>query len=119
MPKPLVAITLGDPAGVGPEVIAGAWQDPGIHEWCRPLVVGRPEIVQRAVELRGNRAEVVVICAPSEAQPTPKHIPCLPVGSMEALDVPPCTIDARGGQAAYDALVAAARLAIEGQVDAI
>ena len=51
MPRPLIAITLGDPAGIGPEIIVGAWTETVVHEWCRPLVVGHPEVIRRAVEL--------------------------------------------------------------------
>ncbi len=46
-------------------------------------------------------------------------MPCLPAGSDEAALVQPGTVDPRGGQAAYDALVCAARLALEGKVQAI
>ena len=47
-PIPLIAITLGDPAGIGPEIIVGAWTETVVHDWCRPLVVGHPEIIRRA-----------------------------------------------------------------------
>ncbi len=56
---------------------------------------------------------------PAEALPTADVIPCLPACASEAIDVPPATIDRRGGQAAYDALVAAAGLALAGQIDAV
>ena len=62
---------------------------------------------------------VVVVDSPEQAAPSPDVIPCLACGSDEAALVQPGTIDARGGQAAYDAVVAAARLAREGRVDAI
>lgn len=110
---------MGDPAGVGPEVIVGAWPQPILHELCRPLVVGRPEILRRAVDLWKVKAEVVEITSPEEATPSRDTIPCLTCGSKEALDAPACQIDARAGQAAYDAVVTAARLALEGRVDAI
>ena len=42
---------MGDPAGIGPEIIVGAWTETVVHEWCRPLVVGHPEILRRAVAL--------------------------------------------------------------------
>lgn len=119
MKLPLLAITLGDPAGVGPEVVAGAWPDAAMHRWCRPLVLGQPEILERAVRLRGISAKVVEIGQPGESDPSPEIIPCLRVGSPDARDVPPCAIDARGGQAAYDALVAAARFALAGKIDAL
>jgi 4-hydroxythreonine-4-phosphate dehydrogenase len=117
--KPLVALTIGDPAGVGPEVIAGAWSDARIHQWCRPLVVGHPEILRRACALVAPGVEVREISSPEDATPTPQLMPCLRACRDDAADVPPGVNDARGGQAAYDALVAAARLALAGRVAAI
>ncbi len=117
--KPRIALTLGDPAGIGPEIVAGAWADPAVHECCRPVAVGHPEILRRAVALRGTGAEVVPVDSPNEAEPQPRLIPCLACGAADVLDVVPGTIDARAGQAAYDAVVRAARLALAGEVDAI
>lgn len=114
-----LAITMGDPAGVGPEVIAAAWRDERIHRWCRPLVVGHPEIMRRAARLLGLPINVVEIDAPETALPSPALLPCLRAVDDAAIDVPPRQIDARAGQAAYDALVAAARLALSGRVAAI
>lgn len=110
---------MGDPAGVGPETIAGAWPVAAIHDWCRPFVVGHPEWMRRAVRLRSVPAEVVEIDRPEQAAPTPSCIPCLPAGRDDAIQVKPCEIDPRAGQAAYDALVTAARLAIGGRIDGL
>jgi 4-hydroxythreonine-4-phosphate dehydrogenase len=119
MPRPTIAITLGDPAGVGPETIVAAWSDPSVHAICRPLVVGHPEIVRRAAKLLGSTARVVTVSTPVDVPSAVDAIACLPTGSDEALAVAPGTIDARAGQAVYDALVAAARLALAGRVDAL
>lgn len=110
---------MGDPAGVGPEIIVGAWAQPAIHELCCPLVVGQPEILRRAVRLWQVKAEVVEIASPEEATPSAGVIPCLSSGSPDVLDVKPGTIDARAGQAAYEAVVTAARLALARRVDAL
>jgi 4-hydroxythreonine-4-phosphate dehydrogenase len=110
---------MGDPAGVGPEILVGAWLETMLHQWCRPLVVGHPGIVRRAVELWKVGIEVVEIDSPDEAAPTLGVIPCIGPCSDEVLSSPAATIDARSGQAAYDAVVAAARLALTGEVDAI
>lgn len=117
--RPLIALTMGDPAGVGPEIIAGAWAETVLHEWCRPIVVGHPEILRRAVALWQTGIPVKVIDSPDEAQPSPDVIPCLASGTDDVLMVEPGKIDARAGQAAYDALVTAARLALAGRVQAI
>jgi 4-hydroxythreonine-4-phosphate dehydrogenase len=120
-PKPLLAITLGDAAGVGPEVIVRAWFDPRVHECCRPVVLGHPEIVQRAVDLVGSPATVNVIDSVSTfsqlgLEPsTPGRIACLPVGGDEVLAAEPGKVDARTGHAAYEAVVLATRRTLAGQ----
>jgi len=117
--KPRIAVTLGDPSGVGPEIVAGAWAQPEVHAWCRPLAVGRPEVLRRAVELWKTGAEVVPVHRPDEVEATASRIPCLVAGPPESDDVPPGRIDARAGQAAFDAVVTAAQLALARRVDAI
>jgi 4-hydroxythreonine-4-phosphate dehydrogenase len=117
--RPLIALTMGDPAGVGPEIIVGAWGETVLHEWCRPLVVGHPEILRRAVRLWQTKVKVVEIESPAEASPALGVIPCIRCGSDEMLDVKPGILDARGGQAAYEAVVRAGRLALAGEVDGI
>ena len=117
--RPLIALTLGDPAGVGPEIIVGAWAETVVHDCCRPLVVGHPAILRRAVELWQTNVTVREIASADQAEPSPDVIPCIPCGSDNVLGVKPGRLDARAGQAAYEAVVAAARLALAGEVDAV
>jgi 4-hydroxy-L-threonine phosphate dehydrogenase PdxA len=117
--RPLIALTMGDPAGIGPEIIVGAWTETVVHEWCRPLVVGNAEILRRAVALWQRSVTVEEIDSPESARPSPEVIPCLACGTPDVLEVVPGTLDARAGQAAYDAVILATRLALDGKVDAI
>ncbi len=117
--RPLIAVTMGDPAGIGPEIIVGAWAETIVHEWCRPLVVGNPSILRRAVALWRTGVHIAEITSPEEAEPSPDIIPCIPCGSPEVLAVAAGTLDARAGQAAYEAVVLATQLALNGRVDAV
>lgn len=110
---------MGDPTGIGPEVIAAAWPEAAWQEVCRPVVLGHPEVLRRAVRLRGLHIEVVEINDAALAAPTPNVMPTLNVCRPDAAQALPCAIDPRGGQAAYDALLAAMELAQSGQVDGI
>lgn len=110
---------MGDPAGVGPEIIAGAWPETVVHDWCRPIVVGHPQIIRRAVRLWQTGVKVVEVERPEEAKPSPGVIPCIPSCSEDALEVKPGQIDPRGGQAAYECIVRACQLALAGEVEAI
>ncbi len=117
--KPLIALTMGDPAGVGPEIVAGIWPETVVHEWCRPLVVGHPDILRRAAALWQTNVSVVEITSPEEANPSPDVIPCIPCGDRDVLSVQPGALDSRAGHAAYQAVVAATGLALNKEVDAI
>lgn len=111
-PRPRLLITMGDPSGVGPEVAAGAWADPRLHAACRPVVIGRQEEFERGLGLRKVAAEVVPVDACGEEvfdAASPERMPCLVVGGPTT---PP-------GQAAYLAIEQAARLALDGRIDAM
>lgn len=124
MNLPLLAITVGDPTGVGPECIVGAWRDPRVHACCRPFVVGHPRLLARAAEVWARAtdtrtASIDAITSPADALPCPDRIPCFPAIAGDSLSAPRGRVDARGGQAAYDALAAAADMALAGDVDGI
>ncbi|MCS7304304.1 MAG: 4-hydroxythreonine-4-phosphate dehydrogenase PdxA [Thermoguttaceae bacterium] len=117
--RPTVAISMGDPAGIGPEIIIGAWPETFVHDICRPFVVGHPEILRRAARLWRLPIQIAEISHPSEAQPSPALLPCLPCGEDDVLQVRPGTVDPRAGRAAYQAVVQAAQLVLAGQADAL
>lgn len=119
MTKPLLAITMGDPAGVGPETIVGAWRNAALHDSCNAVVVGHPVVIRRAASLWDSSADVVEVGSPDEVLSDVTTIPCLPCGSAVATEVEPAIVDPRGGRAAYDALMLAAELALAGRVDGI
>ncbi|WP_435009206.1 4-hydroxythreonine-4-phosphate dehydrogenase PdxA [Tundrisphaera lichenicola] len=117
--RPLVALTMGDVAGVGPEVIARAWAGEALRGLARPFVVGDPETLRRAVSLLGTGAEVRAIARPEESDPSGLVIPCLPSTNQDLSGVRPGVVDPRAGRAAADFLIGAVDLAMAGRIDAI
>ena len=77
--RPIVALTMGDVAGIGPEVIAQGWVDPRLHALARPLVIGDPAVMARALNLvdGGESIRVQVVASPEEAEPSRHDLPCL------------------------------------------
>jgi 4-hydroxythreonine-4-phosphate dehydrogenase len=120
---PSVGLTMGDVAGIGPEVIARGWADSRLHALARPLVIGDPGVLERAIALVSDRARmrVQIVTALGEAEPSPLVIPCLTVAADlgDLSRIIPGVVDARAGRAAYEFLLAAARLALAGGIDAI
>jgi 4-hydroxythreonine-4-phosphate dehydrogenase len=120
--KPLLAITMGDPAGIGPEVIIRAWCDERVHSWARLIVVGHPEVLRRAAHLLGRHIEVVAIKSPrlqDGAAVGPEIMKCINPCGDEVLDVAPARVDARAGEAAYQAVCRATELALSQETDGI
>lgn len=117
--KPLLGITLGDPAGTGPELITKALTNPDIHAICKPIVIGKAEIVKAACQFTGARCEVRPIEDPENASPSPDCIEVLETGNLELSSLERGRVAGACGQAAYDYIVAATRLALDGRIDAI
>ncbi len=117
--RPIVALTLGDPASVGPEIVAKALASGGLHELCVPLVVGDARFLERALGTTGAALEVVRLRRPGSATGAP--------GRAEVVDVPADghetiawgRIQAAAGRAAFGAIRASIELALAGEVDAV
>jgi 4-hydroxythreonine-4-phosphate dehydrogenase len=104
MSRPVVAITMGDPAGVGPEVaVKGLTSGAAVLDRCEPLVVGDAARLREAAERCGASAD---------------GIACLDLGNVPA-GLPFGRLDPRGGQAAYEYVVRAVELAQSGEAAAI
>ncbi|WP_447969966.1 4-hydroxythreonine-4-phosphate dehydrogenase PdxA [Nitrospira sp. M1] len=58
--RPTLAITMGDPAGIGPEIIVKTFAHPRIWKWCRPLVIGSPALLERTAQALHIPTKVVV-----------------------------------------------------------
>jgi len=113
-----IAITLGDPAGIGPETIAAAWPrlDPAIRRRC--LVIGRRTILQRAAQSVGQDLEVQLLQTASD-QRDPSALPCLEIGDAAADHVEWGQLSPVAGELAYQAIVTAIDLALGGDVAAL
>ena len=116
---PRIALTIGDVAGIGPEVVVRAIADQKLKELCRPVVIGHRIVVERAKQLIGATFDVKEVDSLIEINWSSPSVPCWNPSIGEAEDVPVGRIDARAGRAAYDYLVAATRAALRGEIDAI
>jgi 4-hydroxythreonine-4-phosphate dehydrogenase len=108
---------MGDVAGIGPEIIARSW--PQLTLLCRPVVVGDPGWLRRALDLVGSPAQVAVVAAPAEAEPSADLVPCLAASDQDLSGVEPGRVTAAAGRAAYDFLCRAIDLALAGEADGI
>lgn len=112
--KPL-AITMGDPAGIGPEIIVKFFSSPPS---APVIVLGDRTCLERAIALLGLSLSVNSIASPSDALHSAGIIDLLPTSDLPA-DLPYGQVDARAGLAAYHAIIMAIDLAIEDKIAGI
>jgi 4-hydroxythreonine-4-phosphate dehydrogenase len=117
MTRPRLLITLGDVAGIGPEIVARAW--PELVAEADPTVVGDPAWVERGIRLAGSPAVVQPIEHPDEARPSRGLMPCLRATSQDLSRVVPGKVCAEAGRAAYDFLCDAIDRTLRLEADAI
>ncbi|MBB6219568.1 4-hydroxythreonine-4-phosphate dehydrogenase PdxA [Rhizobium leguminosarum] len=114
MKKP-VGITMGDPCGIGPEIIARVFAD-GLPE--QAVVIGDAKVIERAVLALALPLQVQPIASVDEAVRDAALIPVLHVSDLPD-DLPIGQVDARAGRASYDYVVRAIDEALAGNIGAI
>jgi len=121
-PLPTIAVTLGDPSGIGPEIIAKAFRDaPDVTRGC--FVAGDLEVMRRAAQMISGPGQlalpIALVESPSaSAAVPPRCIPLLQVG-LAAAPVAMGHVSASAGRMAADCVVWAARAALRGEVAAM
>lgn len=121
--KPLIAVTLGDIAGVGPEIVAKALADPQVRRRCRPAVFGPAKPLARALAQYGPgvRSERVDSAAALAGWDFERAVPVVDDLAVQA----PCyrdtlgKIDPAAGRASHAAVVAAIDACLAGHVHAM
>ncbi len=114
-----MALTMGDGAGVGPEIIVKALADREVYRQVRPLVIGDLKVLARARSFVSGVTPDLRSCRnPGEAHYLPGTIDVIDLDNLTA-DLIPGQVQARAGKAAYEYIAKAVELALAGQVDAV
>lgn len=117
-PRPTIAVTMGDGAGVGPEVTVAAVVAPEITALARPVVIGDKRRLEQAAKIMGLDVEIFAVGSVDEAVEAPGRINVIDLGLLPE-DLPWGELSAVAGDAAYRYIERAAKLAVAGDVQAI
>ena len=120
--RPLLAITSGDPAGIGPEIVLKTLAHEDVYARCRPLVIGDRRILERAATFVGSdpaKLDFDVIEDPADGSYTPGRVTLLDLQNADPADCPPGEVSAAAGRAAVEYVFRACDLAVDGSVDAM
>jgi len=115
--KPLLALTIGDPSGIGPEVVTKALQDRSMYDIMRPVLLGTPSVMENAVKAVGSSDQVVGVNSASKAQGKPGTIEVLSPGDWNETEFPLGVHDAGSGAASHLWVETAAKMCMAGEVE--
>ncbi len=116
--KPVIGITIGDAAGVGPEIIVKALAEKEVYNICRPVVIGDLGIMKRAVSIVGKNLTCRAIDDVLSGGHEFGQIDVLDLNNLPE-DLPFAQVDPRAGKAAYTYVETAVNLALAGKIAAI
>jgi 4-hydroxythreonine-4-phosphate dehydrogenase len=116
--RPFIAVTMGDGAGVGPEVTVGALVAENAYRDCRPVVIGDTYRLQLGAKALGVEADIVEVASIGEAVFEPGRINVIDPKLLPA-DLPWGQESAEAGNAAYHYIRIACELGMSGQVQGI
>src|SRR5436190_23412572 len=108
-PLPSVAVTMGDGAGIGPEVVVPALLDDAVRGLCNPVVIGDAKRLRQAAEIVGVTAEIVAIESIADAEQAPGRINVIDLDLLPC-DLPWGQLSATAGNAAYEYIRVASEL---------
>ena len=130
--RPVIGITMGDPNGVGPEVIARILSQPWVYALCRPVVIGHDEVIRRDLPLArtgdstdpegrgpGPCPEIHLIDRPGAGRFRHGSVDVMNAAEVEIDKLNPGQVQSEAGRLAVESVKLAARLAMAGEISAL
>ena len=116
--KPIIAITMGDPASIGPEIAVKALLDKNIHAISRPLITGDASVFTQIIDRLGLKASINPIQSVGDAKFEYGIIDVYDLKNVQVSELKFGEISAMAGHASFEAVKKAIELAMNGDVDA-
>lgn len=119
--KPVTAVTMGDPAGIGPEIVLRMMQEQELYNECKPFIIGSVPILQRAEKVIGLDKPVVYnkISDPSEAKYQYGVVDVMETGDYDCDSIEWGKVQELAGRMSVDFVMKSIELGKEGKIDAV
>ena len=119
MKKPLIAVPMGDPAGIGPEIVAKAIADRDLFRIADCIVIGDRKVMETAVRITGERLTIHPIADPAEGDWRENVLNLIDLDNIEMDQFAFGRVDPMCGRAAYAYIDKSIELAMAGRADAV
>jgi len=117
--KPKIAITMGDAAGIGPEIILKSLGSEGISEICRPIVFGDYRVIDKALGITGSKLSINKVSDLKDCRFSDGTVDLLDFNNIGTGDIKYGVNDPAYGKAAVEYTIEAASMCMDGSVDAM
>lgn len=117
--KPVVAVTIGDPAGIGPEITLATLMDKGVYEECQPFLIGSIPIIQRAMKILKCDFPINKISEPAEAKFSWGTLDVLETGDYDCDSIEWGKVQQLAGKMSLDYVMKSIELGMAGKIDAV
>lgn len=116
---PLIGITMGDPVGIGPEILVKAMNDPILYTLCRPLILGDSKIIKQAVTLLNLNLKINIIPHPEQGIYTHNTLDIIELSSLDMDIKKKLTPTASTGNAMQNYILTGIEFAMTKQIDGL
>jgi 4-phospho-D-threonate 3-dehydrogenase / 4-phospho-D-erythronate 3-dehydrogenase len=117
--RPVIAVTMGDPSGIGPEIIAAALADPDVAKLCRPLVLGDRGALERGIAVTGLPLQIETVPDTGPLRTQPGVLYLRELSQLGPSDMEYGRPSSAGGDASFRYICEAARMCLSGEVRAM
>ena len=119
MKKALIAVPMGDPAGIGPEIVARAAADPELFQTADCLVIGDRKVMEEAIRITGENLKIHVIQDPADGDYEERVLNLIDLDNIRMEDFAFGRVSAMCGRAAFEYIAKSIELAMQGKADAV
>lgn len=117
--KPIIAIPMGDPAGIGPEITVKSLTKKEIYDVSKPLIIGDSQVIERAIDIVNADVTINEITSPEEGKYELGTIDVINLSNIDIDKLEYGEVSVQGGQGAFEYIKKSVEFALAGQVDAL
>lgn len=119
MDKPLIAVTMGDPAGIGPEIVARTVADKDLFSETNCIVIGDAHVLEQAIAVTGTDLRINIVETPEDGDYSAGILNLIDLDNVDMDRFKYGEISAMCGRAAFEYIEKATQITMEGKADAI
>ena len=119
MNRPVIGIPIGDPAGIGPEIVLKALKNSKLYDICKPLVVGNTEVLKRIDGIIRSGLELNEVDRPEQGKYCHGTVDVISLDNVDAFGLDFGKVQAPAGKAAFEYIAKVTELANSGNISAI